>query len=258
MEQTVFNIEGISKSFVTEGGKNDLLVIKEINLEIKDNEFVCLVGPSGCGKSTLLRMMAGLESSTSGKILYRGKPFNKPTKDIGLVFQNYSLMPWLNVEDNIAMGLKFKKASKKEKQETVDEYLNIIGLESFRKSYPHELSGGMQQRVAIARSLANDPDVVLMDEPFGALDAYTRIQLQKELLRIWESHKKTIVFVTHSVDEAIYLADRIILMSRNHGSIEKDIHVEIPRIRERSNPRYAELNQELLNELENLNNIILT
>ncbi len=255
MTQTIFNLEGISKSYVSEGGKSDLLVIKEINLEIKENDFVCLVGPSGCGKSTLLRMMAGLEPSTSGKILYRGKEHNKPIKEVGMVFQNYSLMPWLNVEDNIALGLKFKRMNKKEKQEIVDEYLKIIGLEKFRKSYPHELSGGMQQRVAIARSLANDPDVVLMDEPFGALDAYTRIQLQKELLRIWENHKKTIVFVTHSVDEAIYLGDRIVLMSRNLGAIEKDIRVDIPRIRERSNPRYAELNQELLEELEQLNNV---
>lgn len=255
MNPDVFNLEGISKSFGINGDRNELLVIKEINLTIKENEFVCLVGPSGCGKSTLLRMMAGLEPASSGNILYRGKPHHKPTKDIGLVFQNYSLMPWLNVEDNISMGLKINKKSNKERQQIVDEYLNMIGLERFRNSYPHELSGGMQQRVAIARSLANDPDVVLMDEPFGALDAYTRIQLQKELLRIWQNHKKTIIFVTHSVDEAIYLGDRIIMMSKNHGAIEKDIPVEIPRIRERSNPRYAELNQELLEELELYNNV---
>lgn len=254
MEETVFNIEQVSKSYISQGGKNDLLVIKEINLEIKENEFVCVVGPSGCGKSTLLRMMAGLEASSSGRILYRGNLHNKPIMEVGMVFQNYSLMPWLNVEDNIGLGLKFKTLAKKEKQEIVDEYLKIIGLESFRKSFPYELSGGMQQRVAIARSLANDPDVVLMDEPFGALDAYTRIQLQKELLRIWENHKKTIVFVTHSVDEAIYLADRIIMMSKNKGAIAKDIRVDIPRIRERSNPKYAQLNQELLEELEQLSN----
>ncbi len=151
------------------------------------------------------------------------------------------------------MGLKFQGVSKKERKVVIDEYLEIIGLTKFRKSYPHQLSGGMQQRVAIARSLANDPEVVLMDEPFGALDAHTRIQLQKELLRIWERHKKTIIFVTHSVDEAVYLADRIILMSKNHGRIEADIPINIPRVRERSDPRYAKLNQALLEKLEALN-----
>ena len=173
-----------------------------------------------------------------------------------MVFQNYSLMPWLNVEDNIAMGLNFKRASKSEKKKKVDEFLKIIGLENFRKSYPHELSGGMQQRVAIARTLANSPDVVLMDEPFGALDAYTRILLQKELLRIWEYDKKTVIFVTHSVDEAIYLADRIILMSGREGAISRDVSVDMPRIRDRADSRYAKLTQELLEELEQLNNLI--
>ncbi len=255
MEQPIIRVEDISKSFVSEGGKNDLSVLKNINLDIRENEFVCIVGPSGCGKSTLLRILAGLEASTEGRVVYRGQTLNKPTREIGLVFQNYSLMPWLNVEDNIALGLDFKKLPREDKQNTVDKYLKIIGLESFRRSMPHELSGGMQQRVAIARSLANDPDVVLMDEPFGALDAYTRIQLQKELLRIWQQDKKTIIFVTHSVDEAIYLADRIILMSKRNGSIEQDIRVDMPRIRDRSDQRYARLNQTLLDELEQLNNI---
>ena len=254
MEQSIIKVESIGKTFISEGKKDDLIVLKDININIKENEFVCIVGPSGCGKSTLLRIIAGLEPATKGKVTYRGGELTKPCKEIGMVFQNYSLMPWLNVEDNISLGLNFQKISKKEKQKTVDEFLKIIGLENFRKSYPHELSGGMQQRVAIARSLANNPDVVLMDEPFGALDAYTRIQLQKELLRIWEYDKKTIVFVTHSVDEAIYLADRIILMSRRKGSINREIYVDMPRIRDRSDHRYAKLNQELLEELEKLNN----
>lgn len=255
MVQRIFSIEKINKSFDIKDGEDRLEVLRDISLEIQENEFLCIVGPSGCGKSTLLRIMSGLENATGGRILYREKALTEPTKDIGMVFQNYSLMPWLNVEDNIALGLKLKRLSKKKKKEIVDKYLDIIGLKDFRKSSPHELSGGMQQRVAIARSLANDPDVVLMDEPFGALDAYTRIQLQKELLRIWEKDKKTIVFVTHSVDEAIYLADRIILMSKNYGAIHKEIKVDIPRVRERSNPKYAELNQELLEEFEILNNM---
>lgn len=252
MDEIVFKLNNISKIY-NEKDKNQLTVIKDFNLEIKENEFLCIVGPSGCGKSTLLRILAGLELPTEGEIYYRDQILREPIKDVGMVFQNYSLMPWLNVEDNIALGLKFQNISKEERKKTVNEYLNIIGLNEFRYSKPHELSGGMQQRVAIARSLANNPDVVLMDEPFGALDAYTRIQLQKELLRIWEKHKKTIIFITHSVDEAVYLADRIILMSKNNGFIEVDIHVDIPRIRDRANPRYAELNQQLLSELEKLN-----
>ncbi|ABW17867.1 ABC transporter ATP-binding protein [Alkaliphilus oremlandii] len=253
MVQSIISVDKITKTFTVEGNRQDLTVLENININIKENEFVCIVGPSGCGKSTLLRLIAGLESATEGHVFYRGEKLIKPRKEIGMVFQNYSLMPWLNVEDNISMGLNFKRVSKSEKKKTVDEFLKIIGLEDFRKSYPHELSGGMQQRVAIARALANSPDVVLMDEPFGALDAYTRILLQKELLRIWEYDKKTIIFVTHSVDEAIYLADRIILMSRRKGSIDREIFVDIPRIRERSDLRYAKLTQELLEELEQLN-----
>lgn len=252
MNDIVFKLNNIGKVY-NEKDKNKLTVIKDFNLEIRENEFLCIVGPSGCGKSTLLRILAGLELPTEGEIYYRNQVLNKPIKDIGMVFQNYSLMPWLNVEDNIALGLKFQNMSKEEQKKIVNEYLEIIGLSKFRHLRPYELSGGMQQRVAIARSLANNPDVVLMDEPFGALDAYTRIQLQKELLRIWENHKKTIVFITHSVDEAVYLADRIILMSRDKGSISVDTQVDIPRIRDRSNPRYAELNQELLDALEQLN-----
>ncbi|MBG9979757.1 ABC transporter ATP-binding protein [Facklamia sp. DSM 111018] len=252
MENIIFDIKKVKK-FFNEHKENELEVIKDLSLQVKENEFLCIVGPSGCGKSTLLRIMAGLESATSGEVIYRGKRHTKPTADIGMVFQSYSLMPWLNVEDNIGLGLKFKNIKENKKRAIVDEYLEIIGLEKFRKSAPHELSGGMQQRVAIARSLANNPDVILMDEPFGALDAYTRIQLQKELLRIWQGHKKTIVFITHSVDEAVYLADRIILLNKNGGEIAVNVDVNIERVRDRTNPKYVELNQKLLNALEDLN-----
>ncbi|NLK66942.1 MAG: ABC transporter ATP-binding protein [Campylobacteraceae bacterium] len=253
MKKVVFELKNVNKSFELEGSKDTLNVINNLNLDIYENQFVCLVGPSGCGKSTLLRILSGLETATSGQVLYRGKEHKKPTKDIGVVFQNYSLLPWINVEKNIALGLKFKKMPKAKREEIVNEYLEIVGLTNFRKSYPHQLSGGMQQRVAIARSLANSPDVILMDEPFGALDAYTRIGLQKELLRIWEQHKKTIVFVTHSVDEAIYLADRIILMGKGKKNIVTDIEVKMSGVRERANPEYAKLNQELLDKLESIN-----
>ena len=253
--ETVLKLENISKAFLTDGGKETLAVLENINVSVPENEFVCIIGPSGCGKSTLLRIVSGLEEATGGQVLYRGKPHNKPKKDIGVVFQNYSLMPWLNVADNIALGLRFNKVGAKDIDKTVDRYLKIIGMEKFRNAYPYELSGGMQQRVAIARTLANDPDVVLMDEPFGALDAYTRIVLQRELLRIWEDNKKTILFVTHSVDEAVFLADRIILMSRDKGKIVRDCKIDLTRPRDRSDPEYGRLMNELLNDLERINNV---
>ncbi|NLL86868.1 MAG: ABC transporter ATP-binding protein [Syntrophomonadaceae bacterium] len=224
--------------------------LTDINLSVKENEFVCILGPSGCGKSTLLRIIAGLEDASFGKVFYNGQEHIKPCRDIGMVFQSYSLMPWLNVLDNIALGLNFSGMAKPKRLSIAEEYLDMIGMSNFGKAFPHELSGGMQQRVAIARALANNPDVLLMDEPFGALDAYTRIIMQKELLRIWEQRKKTILFVTHSVDEAVYLADRIILMSGSPGKIKKEILVTMPRIRDRSNPEYGALTAELLVLLE--------
>ena len=175
-------IDKVEKIFNTENG-NMFKALDKIDLTIKENEFICILGPSGCGKSTLLRIISGLDNSSSGEILFKGNTHTKACKDIGMVFQNYSLMPWLNVLDNISLGPSFSKMSKKECQKIALEYLNMIGMIDFAKSMPHELSGGMQQRVAIARSLANNPDVLLMDEPFGALDAYTRIILQKEIGR---------------------------------------------------------------------------
>lgn len=222
----------------------------DINLSVPENEFLCILGPSGCGKSTFLRIVAGLERASSGRVFYDGQEHMKPRREIGMVFQSYSLMPWLNVLDNIALGLDFAGVSKAKRIAIAREYLGMISMSDFGKALPCELSGGMQQRVAIARALANNPDVLLMDEPFGALDAYTRIIMQKELLRIWEQHKVTILFVTHSVDEAVYLADRIILMSSSPGKIIRDITVTMPRGRERSNPRFGELTEELLTLLE--------
>jgi ABC-type nitrate/sulfonate/bicarbonate transport system ATPase subunit len=247
--KVTISVEHLSKVFQSQ---NDMEIhaLHDVNLRVAENEFVCILGPSGCGKSTLLRIIAGLEKASSGSVFYNGKEHNRPGKEIGMVFQSYSLMPWLNVLDNIALGLEFARIPKAERIAVAQEYLDMIGMSDFGKAFPHELSGGMQQRVAIARALANDPDVLLMDEPFGALDAYTRILMQKELLRIWEKHRKTILFVTHSVDEAVYLADRIILMSSHPGRIKEEFDVTIPRVRERSNPRYGELTAELLGLLE--------
>jgi len=248
MKETI-GVDHLEKVFHSQNDM-EITALTEMNLSVPENEFLCILGPSGCGKSTLLRIIAGLEKASSGKVFYNGREHTKPCREIGMVFQSYSLMPWLNVLDNIALGLEFASVSKPERMAIAREYLDMIGMSNFGKAFPYELSGGMQQRVAIARALANNPDVLLMDEPFGALDAYTRIIMQKELLRIWEQRKKTILFVTHSVDEAVYLADRIILMSGNPGRIKKEIAITIPRVRERSNPRYGELTSELLALLE--------
>lgn len=238
-------LKNVKKEFIT--GKGDkVAALGNVNLSVPESEFVCILGPSGCGKSTMLRIIAGLESATDGEVIYRGKPIKGAHKEIGMVFQNYSLMPWLNVRDNIALGLDFAGIGKKERLERAEYYMEMIHMQEFAKAFPYELSGGMQQRVAIARALANDPDVLLMDEPFGALDAYTRIVLQQELLSIWEKHKKTILFVTHSVDEAIYLADRVVFMAPKPSRIEKELFIDMPRIRQRNNPRYGELTEEML------------
>jgi len=249
MHEEVINIKGVSKVFNTEQGQR-LQALEPVSLKIKENDFICLVGPSGCGKSTLLRIMAGLEQASSGQILYRGNMITRPDKRLGMVFQEYSLLPWRTVLDNVGLGLEFARKPAKYCREIAFKYLELVGLENFADSYPYELSGGMRQRVAIARALANDPDVLLMDEPFGALDAHTRIILQKELLNIWEANRKTIVFVTHSVDEAIYLSDRIVVMTAGPGNIKELIDVSMPRPRDRANPTYGKLSARILDMLE--------
>jgi len=245
----IISIQNLSKRF---NSKENITVdaLKNINLDVEENDFICIVGPSGCGKSTLLRIIAGLEDSTEGKINYKGKELLEPTSEIGMVFQNYSLLPWRTVIDNISLGLEFKRKDKKTRLEVASKYLNLINMEKFANAYPYELSGGMQQRVAIARALANDPQVLLMDEPFGALDAHTRIILQKELLRIWEQNKKTVLFVTHSVDEAVYLSDKIIIMSSNPGEIKEIVNIDIERPRDRGDIKYATLTSKILKMLE--------
>lgn len=246
---TCIKIHRLSKTFKTKE-KFEVKALEDINLSVEENDFICIVGPSGCGKSTLLRIIANLESATSGKMIYRDKELTEPTSDIGMVFQNYSLLQWRTVIDNIALGLEFKGVDKKERRKKAKEYLKLINMENFEKAYPYELSGGMQQRVAIARALVNNPDVLLMDEPFGALDAHTRIILQEELLKIWEVHKKTILFVTHSVDEAVYLSDKIIVMGKNPGTIKEVINIDMKRPRDRGNPEYGKLTSDILKMLE--------
>ena len=223
-EYPIVRVQSLRKSFRTNDG-GALEAVTEVSFEIPENDFVCIVGPSGCGKSTLLRMIAGLESITAGEIDYRGETISRPRKEIGMVFQEYSLLPWRNVIDNVALGPEFSGVPLTVREEKAMEYLRLVGMEAFSQSFPHELSGGMRQRVAIVRALANDPDVLLMDEPFGALDALTRERLQVELRQIQAEEAKTIIFVTHDVEEAVFLADRIILFSARPARVLHDIDV---------------------------------
>lgn len=236
------SIQNVQKSFANEQ------VLKDINLNIEKGEFVSLLGPSGCGKSTLLNIVAGLLSPSEGNITLENQAIIKPGKDRGMVFQQPALFPWLSVEENVMFPLK-KEMKKKEARELAQKYLQLVQLSPYAKHSPHELSGGMQQRVAIARALAMNPRVLLMDEPFGALDEQTRIRLHAELEKIWMETKKTILFVTHSIQEAIKLSDRIIVMGAHPGTILKDIHVKIERPRERhihEIAQYEEIIMELL------------
>ena len=219
-------IDNVKKVFDTRRG--EVVALNGVSFDIKENEFICVVGPSGCGKSTFLNILAGLDSPTSGEVYVDGNLVEGPGPERGVVFQQYALFPWLTVEKNIEFGLKLKGLPQSEIKERVEKYLEVVGLNEFAKSYPKELSGGMKQRVAIARAYAVNPEVLLMDEPFGALDAQTRTQLQQELLDTWEKEQKTCFFITHDVEEAIILATKVIIMSARPGRIKSIIDVNIP------------------------------
>jgi NitT/TauT family transport system ATP-binding protein len=225
-------IRDLNQSFKKDDGST-LVVLDHLSFEVKDEEFVCILGSSGCGKTTLLRLIAGLDTAESGSVFLDGEQINGTDPKIGMVFQEYSLFPWRTVIDNIAFGLEMQGMPKEERYRVAERYLDLVNLEQFRDSYPSELSGGMRQRVAVARALALDPAILLMDEPFGALDAQTRNMLQKELLDIQDATKKTIIFITHSVDEAVYLSDRIIVLTPRPGRICGMFDVTIPRPRDR-------------------------
>jgi len=246
--EIVLSIKDLHKSFKKDDG--ELVAIEDFNLDIMDGEFVCVLGPSGCGKTTLLRIIAGLEEPTSGKILLKNKEIAGPGSDRGMVFQEFGLFPWRSVRKNIEFGLEIRKIPKEERRAISDRYIDLVGLKGFETSHPNELSGGMKQRVGIARALANDPAILLMDEPFGALDAQTRNLMQKELLRIWSEMKKTVVFITHSVDEAVFVADRVVVMSARPGKIKSIFDVEWERPRDRSGVEFASLRKKILAELE--------
>lgn len=212
---------------VYETKKTTFTAIKDVSINIEDNDFVCIIGPSGCGKSTLLHMLAGLDFPTQGEILINNQRVTCPGADRGMVFQTYTLFPWMTVEENIKFGLKLKKMPVDRMNEIVDKYLQSIQLTKFRHSYPRELSGGMKQRVAIARALANQPEVLLMDEPFGALDQHTKSNMQLLLREIWQKERPTIIFVTHDIDEAVFLANKIFVMATHPGTLKQVVNVEM-------------------------------
>src|ERR1700726_1094103 len=239
-------LDGISLSYRTTSGER-LLALDKINLEVKPGEFLCIVGPSGCGKSTLLHLIAGLHPQSSGKVLVDGAPVDGPGTDRILIFQELGLFPWLTVGGNVEFGMKMKNIGKAEREEKVQYYLRLVHLSKFRNSYIHQLSGGMRQRVALARALATEPDVLLMDEPFAALDAQTRDLLHDELERIWAETGRTIIFVTHNVREAVRLGDRVALLTFRPGRVKQEFSVNLPRPRHMEQPDVARTSGDILN-----------
>ncbi len=242
-------VDRVSKAF--RGGASPAL--QECTVEIRPNEVICIIGPSGCGKTTLLRIIDGLTRPDGGRVLIDGKEITGPRRDLAMVFQHFGLFPWKTAYQNVAYGLRAHGRPEQEIQETVARYIELVGLRGFERHYPYQLSGGMQQRVGLARAFAVNPSVLLMDEPFGSLDAQTREVMQEELLRLWRIQRKTLVFVTHSIDEAIILGDRVALMTHRPGRIKEVVDVEIPRPRDpetvRGSPRYASLRRSIWNQL---------
>ncbi|MHC3436814.1 ABC transporter ATP-binding protein [Natrialbaceae archaeon A-gly3] len=237
-------IDHVGKQYHSEQGV--VQALSNVSVSIEPGEFVCIVGPSGCGKTTLFRIVAGLEEPTAGTVYLNGKPVSAPNSDMGIVFQEYHLFPWLTVRGNVAFGLKKSGVPEATRNERVQSLIDLVGLDGFEESYPKSLSGGMKQRVALARALAVDPDLLLMDEPFSAVDAQTRETLQRELLSIWEETKKTVLFVTHDVEEAVTLADRIVVMDRDPGSVDEIVDVDLERPRSRTDPEFGELYERVL------------
>jgi NitT/TauT family transport system ATP-binding protein len=224
-------IDRVTKTFVEKKGGTSTMALREFSLEIDQGEFVCLVGPSGCGKTTLLKLVAGLEQASSGAIYLDGNPITGPGRERGLVFQDFALFPWRDVRDNVAFGPEVLKVPLSERLRIAEHCIDLVGLAGSAHKYPSELSGGMKQRVAIARALANSPELLLMDEPFGSLDAQTRYLMQQELLGIWNLDRKAVIFVTHSVEEAVFLAERVVVMSSSPGCVKSiyPINLSYPR-----------------------------
>ncbi|HEX3047503.1 MAG TPA: ABC transporter ATP-binding protein [Bacillota bacterium] len=230
--------------------KNQTKALDNINLSIDRGEFICLLGPSGCGKTTLLNLMAGFERPSQGAIYIDGSPVTGPSPHHVTIFQNYGLLPWRTVQKNIELGLETREINWEQRSALVDEYLDLVGMSQFRRYHPYQLSGGMQQRVAIARALVVDPEILFMDEPFGALDAMTRMKMQEEISGIWEKKRKTIIFVTHDIEESVYLADRIVIMTPHPGRIRSIIKVPLTRKRDRTHPDFLKVRDTVFTEFE--------
>jgi len=245
--QDILTIRGVTKRFSV--GDGELEALAPVDLSIPTGEFVCMIGASGCGKSTLLRIIAGFEEPTTGNVAMYGKAITGPGSDRGMVFQDYALFPWMTVSQNVSFGPRQRQLPREEIARTADEFVRMVGLERFADRYPNQLSGGMKQRVAIARVLANNASILLMDEPFGALDALTREQLQNELLQIWKRTGVTTIFVTHSVEEAVLLADRVLVMSAGPGRIDSDFRIDLPRPRDVSSPEFNALRRDIARRL---------
>jgi len=246
------DITGVSRIFPGVNGRPPVTALQPTTLNIARNDFVTILGPSGCGKSTLLRIVAGLDRPTTGTVVAAGRPVTGPGVDRGMVFQSYTLFPWLSVRENIAFGLREKGVAEKEKWEIVDSYIDKVGLRGFENHWPKQLSGGMQQRTAIARALANDPRILLLDEPFGALDNQTRALMQELLLGIWEREQKTVLFITHDIEEAVFMASRVVTMTARPGRIKSITPVDLPHPRHytiKASPEFSALRLKLTEEI---------
>jgi len=244
----MLNAKNIWKVYNTER-KDQVVAIRDLNLSVAENEFVSIIGPSGCGKSTFLLMAAGLDEPSAGELQFGGEPIEGPSEKRGMVFQSYTLYPWLTVAENIRFALQKSKLSIGEQKSLVEEFISLVGLKGFENAYPNQLSGGMRQRVAIARALVYRPQMLLMDEPFGALDAQTRRLMQELLLQIWETHRTTVLFVTHDIEEALLLSDRVYVMSARPGTFKAEVQVNLPRprfVEMETSPEFLALRQQLL------------
>ncbi len=241
-------VKNVSVEF--QQNKQKFSALQNVSLTISEGEFICLLGQSGCGKTTLLNAIAGFEKPSSGSITIDGQTVKKPDAQNTFLFQNYGLLPWRSVQHNVELGLENKKLSKEERRAIADKFIHLVGLDEFKKSHPVQLSGGMQQRVAIARALAVDPKILYMDEPFGALDVITRAKLQDEIIRIWKQYKKTVIFVTHDIDEAVYLADRVVIMAPNPGRIKAVKTINLGRERDRTSKEFQSIRDNILEIFE--------
>jgi sulfonate transport system ATP-binding protein len=249
-QQAIIDIRQVSKRYKV--SNEALLVLDSLNLSVEPGEFLSIVGASGCGKSTLLRLLTGLDAEYDGEIKVRGELVKGTSLDRGIVFQEHRLFPWLTVKQNVGLGLQNSSWSSEKKQKAVDDHIALVGLSGFESAFPHQLSGGMAQRAAIARGLVNQPSILLLDEPFGALDALTRSRLQQELQRIWQAEKITMILVTHDVDEAVYLGDRVVVLQPRPGRIRRIVDVDVPHPRDRADPVLKALTEEVRGEIINV------